>query len=376
MGGGVPVDLSPYIVKGNVERLVNDVSTAELTIRNPDFKFTEPGNVTFHPMDPITIFMARNVSRPVRVFTGFLDTSPYLQLFPGTITLQASCTIKRLKHTYWDPALPFTGYFMKKYGWQTNYDGTITNLAAESQMLKANLNAETVSSDQTIEHTTPNKLNDSGLSNLLVAVMQAAGNWSYEDMLVEPIPSSLTGQIEKLWVGLKEEREETEDALREFLANSIGEPPEEVSGGSATDVYDGTGITVDSGTVQKAIDRVNAIDKKRQPYLWGGGHGGFNDPRGYDCSGFVSSVLHYAGLLKGSPLTTVGLQNWGKRGEGKEMTVWNKETGNARQSHCFITFGKGSNVVFAEAGGAEKGKTGWHRPRSTSGFEPRHWPGT
>lgn len=397
--GGAPVDLTPYIVKGSVDRIVNDVSTAELTIRNPDFKFTTPGSQTFHPMDPITIFMARNISRPVRVFTGFLDETPHLQLFPGTVTLSASCTIKRLKHTYWDPALPFTGYFMKKYGWQTRYDGTMLNLPAQTQMLKVNYDSEfgKISSTGGDE----NRLNDSGLSNLLAATLQAAGNWAQEDMLIEPLPASLTGEIDKIWRDLQGarggpgdpdqkgerdiastmERKETEEALRDYLQKAIGQPPEEVAvtdSASETDgAYDGSSIKADNETVQRAIDRVNVIDRKRQPYFWGGGHGGFNDPRGYDCSGFVSSVLHYAGLLKGSPLTTVGLQNWGKRGQGKELTVWNKETGNARQSHCFITFGPyGRELKFAEAGGAQSDKTGWHRPRATNGFEPRHWPGT
>jgi hypothetical protein len=141
---------------------------------------------------------------------------------------------------------------------------------------------------------------------------------------------------------------------------------------------DGASSSADTNNeiVNKAIARVNAIDAKKQPYLWGGGHGGFNDPRGYDCSGFVSSVLHAAGILKGSPLTTVGLNSWGKRGEGRIMTVWVKETGNARASHTFITFKVGGKTRFAEAGGANKSRTGWHSPRSTAGFTPRHWPGT
>mgnify|MGYP003693906355 CR=1 FL=1 len=43
---------------------------------------------------------------------------------------------------------------------------------------------------------------------------------------------------------------------------------------------------------------------RRKPYLWGGGHGSFNDS-GYDCSGAVSFALHYAGLLDAPcPLVT------------------------------------------------------------------------
>lgn len=152
----------------------------------------------------------------------------------------------------------------------------------------------------------------------------------------------------------------------------LPEPKGESDDGNSS----GDSGTTDNTIVNKAIARVNAIDAKKQRYKWGGGHGSFNDPSGYDCSGFVSSVLHAAGILNGSPLATGGLVRWGKSGEGKIMTVWVNETGVDTQSHTFMTFKVGGKTRFAEAGGAEKGKTGWHRPRSTAGFSPRHWPGT
>lgn len=116
-------DVSSYIVKGTVSRLIDQVSTANITLRNPRALFTthvEDGVVVFpkfFPMDPITIYLRRIRQRPVRVFTGFLDKAPFLQLFPGTVTFTASCTLKRLVHTYFDPALPYTMSFLVNYGW-------------------------------------------------------------------------------------------------------------------------------------------------------------------------------------------------------------------------------------------------------------------
>ena len=92
-----------------------------------------------------------------------------------------------------------------------------------------------------------------------------------------------------------------------------------------------------SRAVVKAYNRANAIDAKDQGYKWGGGHGSFNDSGGYDCSGFVSSCLHAAGLLN-EPQATGGLDGWGESGRGKYMTVWVKETGVPTQSHTFMTF--------------------------------------
>ena len=88
------MDLSEYVIAGEVSRLVDQVSTAKITLRNPDRIFTRPPEVAFHPMDPITIFLERTPGHPVQVFTGFLNKTPYYQMRPGPITLEASCTLK------------------------------------------------------------------------------------------------------------------------------------------------------------------------------------------------------------------------------------------------------------------------------------------
>lgn len=200
------LDLTPYIVSGNVNRVINDASKASLTLRNPDFKFTEPGAPTFHPMDPITIYMARNISRPVRVFTGFLDNTPYLQLFPGTITLEASCTIKKLKYTYWDPALPFSKYFVSRYGWEAYPDGTWYN--PKELMPKTSKKAE---------------VTDGGFQNILFGVLEAVGGWKEEDIFIEELPKGIVDTVTKIFSSFKDENDETEKALREFLKEAIGE---------------------------------------------------------------------------------------------------------------------------------------------------------
>jgi hypothetical protein len=133
-----------------------------------------------------------------------------------------------------------------------------------------------------------------------------------------------------------------------------------------------------NSAVMKCYRFADAVDKKNYAYAWGGGHTSFAGP--YDCSGFVSAVLHAGRLLTQRPFATGDLINWGDEGEGKFMTVWVKENGNPHQSHTFITFelegsGKGKQE-FAEAGGGDSSHTGWHKSRNKAGFVPRHWPGT
>ena len=77
--------------------------------------------------------------------------------------------------------------------------------------------------------------------------------------------------------------------------------------------------------VKNAIWAVNTIIRK--PYRWGGGHATFFDA-GYDCSGTVSFLLHFAGVLD-SPTPSSGLLNWGEAGRGRWITVY------SRHGHTF-----------------------------------------
>lgn len=121
-------DVSPYIVSGTVTRKIDQVSSATLELRNPNRIFTNPHKgVVFTPMDPITIFLQRLKDKPVQVFTGFLDKTPYYQMYPGTIKLEASCTLKKLLYSFFDLGLPYSQAFLSKYGWIRSADGTVMN---------------------------------------------------------------------------------------------------------------------------------------------------------------------------------------------------------------------------------------------------------
>jgi hypothetical protein len=82
------------------------------------------------------------------------------------------------------------------------------------------------------------------------------------------------------------------------------------------------------------------------PYVWGGGHGGWQLVGGYDCSGFVSTVLHAAGYL-GSPQTTDTLpgQPGIAGGPGRYVTIFDR-TGSG--GHVIIDL----NGTFYESGGS------------------------
>ena len=70
--------------------------------------------------------------------------------------------------------------------------------------------------------------------------------------------------------------------------------------------------------VQQAIWAANQIQD--MPYVYGGGHGDFDDD-GYDCSGTVSYALHGAGLLD-TALDSGSFMKWGEKGPGLWITVY------------------------------------------------------
>jgi hypothetical protein len=107
---------------------------------------------------------------------------------------------------------------------------------------------------------------------------------------------------------------------------------------------------------------VNTI--RRKPYVWGGGHGSFND-RGYDCSGTVSFALHHAGLL-GSPVASNDLMRYGERGRGRWFTIY------SRRGHTFaVIAGLRLDTTDFRYGGDVGPR--WHTDfRDTRGFVATH----
>jgi hypothetical protein len=175
-----------------------------------------------------------------------------------------------------------------------------------------------------------------------------------------------------------------------------------VGGGSEGDAC-GNLSSAQQGTVAAAVAAAKLLSGYQIGYVWGGLHSpgqlDITDETklqklGADCSGSVSWVLHQAGMFPGSAGIVSGdFGSWGQAGEGQEMTVWE----NA--DHVFIEFnvpGLGHyelNTAYSTANGLTAGTPSPNTPGSTgpgpqffkwgpdtwdttSGFTPRHWPGT
>ena len=112
--------------------------------------------------------------------------------------------------------------------------------------------------------------------------------------------------------------------------------------------------------VKRAIAAANKI--QGLPYKWGGGHARHNDS-GYDCSGAASYVLRNAGLLE-DQMPSRGFLNYGKRGQGKWITVY------ARNGHVFLVI---AGLRFDTQGQDREDGPRWrYESRSRKGHTLRH----
>jgi hypothetical protein len=229
-------DVSRYVTSGDVQRRLNAASTAEITLRNPNRLFTAKNGeeAAFYPMDPVTIYLQRLKNRPVRVFTGYLDETPYYQMYPGTITLSASCTLKRLLHTYFDPALPYTINFLTQYGWIPDGQGNIFNPAAQSGTEPA----------------------DGGMGKLLYVTMNEIGGWKKKNIKIEQLPKDLIKRMGKLFRTFEADNAEATAELENLIENLVGSTAYGESGG------DFVGSIGGGSAPQEFVDAANKWGQK------------------------------------------------------------------------------------------------------------------
>ena len=124
--------------------------------------------------------------------------------------------------------------------------------------------------------------------------------------------------------------------------------------------------------VQQAIWAANQIQD--MPYVYGGGHGDFDDD-GYDCSGTVSYALHGAGLLD-QALDSGSFMKWGEKGPGTWITVYTNP-GHAyaviaglRLDTSAASVTRSNTRKFKKA--LERGPRWRPTMRSARGFKARH----
>ena len=127
---------------------------------------------------------------------------------------------------------------------------------------------------------------------------------------------------------------------------ATGTSPLGVSGIAGTGLNTSAANGASDPRVQAMTDQANAL--VGLPYVWGGGHSGWGPQAGYDCSGFVSKVLHAGGYLS-QPADTTSMPNQAgiEAGPGQYVTIYDRaQPGDS--GHVIIEI----NGQFFESGGS------------------------
>lgn len=106
------------------------------------------------------------------------------------------------------------------------------------------------------------------------------------------------------------------------MATAAADAPTATTPGTKAKLVNGLAVAPAEapGRVVRAIEAANRIETK--PYLYGGGHSGWND-RGYDCSGAVSYALGKPGArVLDAPMPSGSFENWEDPGPGKWITTY------------------------------------------------------
>ena len=173
------IDLTDDIISGSVNRRLGAMSDASLTLQNKMGKYTD--RVRMEPMDRIVIRMSR-VGKPFAVLSGFVDNAPWFQLYPGPVTLQASCTLKLLQHTYFDPALPYFINYFATLGWNYNPgDGTFTDFNGTAPGVR-----------------TGNLDISGGMGDVIYSLLRDVSGWPGSHIDIRDLPETFIPKIAKM----------------------------------------------------------------------------------------------------------------------------------------------------------------------------------
>lgn len=160
--GPFEYDVSADLVRCTLIRPENSAASFLFTLQNRGLRYTvnPDSRVPFlSRMDRIVVYMKK--TGWIQVFSGYLDTVPYTQLYPGEINFKATCTLKRLMHTWFNPALPQS-----------------INLLDQSTTPEAMLQGD------------GNGSGDTGMGSLLRRVLMQIGGWLPQDIHIQNFPEN------------------------------------------------------------------------------------------------------------------------------------------------------------------------------------------
>jgi cell wall-associated NlpC family hydrolase len=177
--GNKEYDVSKDVINGSIVRKENAASTLQFSLANKgDY------NGLFHRMDRVTVFLKRIAWQ--QVFSGYLDTVPFAQLYGGTANYKATCTIKRLLNTWWTPTL-----------------------AKSQNIFNSRMFADEVGDGQ--------KPADSGLGSILQRLLSLVGGWQPQDVHIQNFPMPFYDFLQAQLAAKRNANQAGADKFRQML---------------------------------------------------------------------------------------------------------------------------------------------------------------
>lgn len=220
--GNRQYDVSADVVAFSIRRVENSVSSAVFRLANKELRY----NLLFDRMDRIVIKLKR--VEWVQVFSGYLDSVPLVQIYPGTVNFRASCTLKRLLHTWWDPGLPASA--------------DITNQAAGNNQLEQ-AGAENL---------------DAGLGSLLRNLLTKVGGWDAQNIHIQRFP---IGYLLYMEAEMKKLKQGSEQSVHEFSRLLLGDDTSPGIGAAAGRQLGVTRGAYSLDPASRMLDVIRAVDQ-------------------------------------------------------------------------------------------------------------------
>jgi cell wall-associated NlpC family hydrolase len=178
--GNKQYDVSKDVINGTIIRKENSASTLLFSLANKgDY------NGLFHRMDRVVVFLKRIQWQ--QVFSGYLDTVPFAQLYGGTANYKATCTLKRLMHTWWTPTLTES---------LNIFNQSIFSLASTTE---------------------GDEKSDSGLGSVLRELLVRVGGWQPQDIYIQNFPMVFFEFLQSQLLQKREANQSAGDNFRKLL---------------------------------------------------------------------------------------------------------------------------------------------------------------
>ncbi len=249
-----PIDISKDIIEGSIERRSNDISTARFVLQGRRLgKENDSDSTTsillskkIRPMDRIVVYLKK--TKPMLVFSGYIDLVPLGQFVPEPVVIEASCSLKRLQYTYWDPTLP----------------NVMQALIQMGMIVQKNESGFNVFQPPGADSTGTGAIEDQGFPKLLSFLLLDVGGWDPKTVFIEPLPQEWLDLVEPMFRTFVTE-DQTWESAKEFLDAWLGASGGDSGGG------DGEGDNGDDGVFSNPeidVDKIKSVLKRSNAASW------------------------------------------------------------------------------------------------------------